>query len=592
MVRIFIRDEDECDSGAVSAPETLQQFKVPVLFGRNAELEQLHHAWSDSATHLFAISAPSGAGKTALIERWLYDLQQHYWYDAESVYAWSFYPKIPTITFDQAPKELAQRHEKQRFAALCTAVDEFFHHALAWFGHATTETLEPQQQAEQLARKIQANHSLLVLDELEPFLTNDNGDLAFSDPRLSILFAKLNEYQSGLCVIITQQPIQPLFTTYQSAKYLALPNLPPAAGVQLLRHKGVQGAETKLLEVVQDHESHALTLHLLGGYLAYWHQGNWLGLEHVPVLFDKQATGRHIRRILTANAHLLFNSSAETIVLLLSLSQQPLDRQTLLNVLQQIPSPWLGYWLSKWVKQHDTLGELVRPFKYLSKAKQRQVFRQLQQLGLLRVVGRKLYLPDAVRVFFKQQFRHDWPLAWQEARGLLDQYSTMLPTVTPIKSVAVEKPQIHQPVNDLPQTVVPPHPEPRRADHLPILTFTSQPIRAEMDIPPPTYQRVGRDVPIPTPPTPTETKPAEESIALTVATLPSPAVVPSFRAAPMSLSETLTLQPLAALMDVERMNQLIPQIEDFQRSLQILQQRTRKFQKSMRQLDKAVQSIH
>ncbi len=591
MVRIFIRDEDECDNGTVSAPETLQQFKVPVLFGRNTELEQLHHAWSDSATHLFAISAPSGVGKTALIERWLYDLQQHYWYDAENVYAWSFYPKIPTTTFTQAPKELAQRHQKQRLAALRNAVDEFFHHALAWFGHTTTNTLEPQQQAEQLARQIQANHSLLVFDGIEHFLINDNGELTFSDPRLPILFAKLNEYHSGLCVIVTQQSLQPLFSTYQSVKYLALPNLPPAAGAQLLRHKGVQGTEAKLLEVVQDHESHALTLHLLGGYLAYWHQGNWLGLEHIPVLFDKQPEGRHVRRILTANAHLLFNTSAETIVLLLSLSQQPLDRQTLLNVLQQIPCSLFGYWLNKWVKQHDTLGELVRPFKYLSKSKQQRVFRQLQQLGLLRIVGRKLYLPDAVRAFFKQQFRHDWPLAWQEARGLLDQYSAMLPTVTPIKSVAMEKNQIHQSVNDLPQTVVPPPSEPRRDYHLPILTLAPQRIRSEMDIPPPTYQRTEHDAPIPISSTPTETKPVLENIALTVAAVP-PTITPSFIATPMSLSETLTLQPLAALIDVERMNQLIPQIEDFQRSLQILQQRTRKFQKSMRQLDKAVQSIH
>ena len=44
--------------------------------------------------------------------------------------------------------------------------------------------------------------------------------------------------------------------------------------------------------------------------------------------------------------------------------------------------------------------------------------------------------------------------------------------------------------------------------------------------------------------------------------------------------------------EVEMLQDLIPQLHQFQRSLQILQQRTKKFQKSLRQLDKDVQSMH
>ena len=584
MVRIFIRDEDECGNSTVSAPETLQQFKVPILFGRNAELEQLHHAWRDSATHLFAISAASGVGKTALIERWLYDLQQHYWHDAEAVYVWSFYPKTPANTFSFIPKELAQQHHEQRNAALGEALDEFFHHALQWFGDHPANALTPLQQAERLARQIQANHTLLILDGLEHFLRNENSTLHFSDPRLFALLERLTEYNPGLCVVMTQQTMQPVFSAYEAARYLTLPALTTAAGVQLLRQKGVQGTEAKLLEIIHDHELHAQTLQLLGGYLAYWHQGNWLGLEHIPVLFDKQVAGRHIRRLLTANAHCLASSGAETIVLLLSLNKQPLDRQTLLELLQHIPSSRVRHWFSRWSKHGDTLTEVVYPFKHLNKSKQLQVFRQLQQLGLLCVSGRKVYLPDVVRTFFFQQFRQDYPLAWQAAQHLLDQYLISKKTAIPPKLFTTDNAQVHQAVNDLPRLTV--HSQPTKARHvtLPVPQYlpaqVNQRVTPLVDIPmPAAYARATRDLPA-SPPLMANGEPPLKTFALS--TTPTLPITP----------DTTALQPLATLVDIERVNQLIPQIEDFQRSLQILQQRTRKFQKSMRQLDKAVQSIH
>ena len=44
MVRVFIRDEDECGHDNVSAQKSVNTFKIPILFGRTLELATLDNA--------------------------------------------------------------------------------------------------------------------------------------------------------------------------------------------------------------------------------------------------------------------------------------------------------------------------------------------------------------------------------------------------------------------------------------------------------------------------------------------------------------------------------------------------------------------
>ncbi|MEN9502618.1 MAG: hypothetical protein RI964_1903 [Pseudomonadota bacterium] len=555
MVRIFIRDEDECGKGATNAPDTLQRFKIPTLFGRNTELDQLHQAWADSASHLLLLSAAIGVGKTALIERWLYDLQQQYWHDAEAVYVWSFYPE--------------PQHESPSLA-----VDAFFQHALQWFGDQPSDALIPTHQAERLARQIQANHTLLILDGVEHLLT-PNAPPTLRDPRLTLLLERLAEYNPGLCIVMTRQSLSSVFAPYEAAHCLELAPLPLAACVQLLRHKGVQGSETKLQQIVTDHEPHALTLKLLGGYLSHWHNGDWLGLEHIPVLFEKRVEGRHARRILTANAQRLVGSSAESLLFVLSTYPQPIDRQALLQTLVPVRTSWFKRCLGRWAGQSDTLAAVVQPFKRLSLPKQQQVLRHLQSLGLLQVTGGGLSLPEWVREFFYQQFRQAWPQAWQQAKILLAHpYRPTPPTASTLRishtlpniaalPTTYQKPKVNQVINDLPRITVAVAPQQPRSTTLAVQPLTTHPIAVSLVATPRVTPVLDvTPAPVPALDTPPPPKPLEAS--------PLPALV--------------------SFVDAERVSQLIQPLEDFQRSLQILQQRTKKFQKSMRQLDKAVQS--
>ena len=118
MTRIFIRDEYHCGQHDISAEDYVNQFEAPRLFGRTHEIGLLNQAWTNPQARLFLLHGETGGGKTALIHKWLHHLQKKHWHDAEAVFLWSFYP--PDLA--HIPQD---------------PVEEFFRHALYWFGGET-----------------------------------------------------------------------------------------------------------------------------------------------------------------------------------------------------------------------------------------------------------------------------------------------------------------------------------------------------------------------------------------------------------------------------------------------------------------------
>jgi len=119
LLHVNLGDKDTTHRTHPLAGEDISLFKLPVtgdrLFGREKELQQLEEAWADTHTRIVVLVAWGGVGKTALVNRWLNEMQAHDYRGAQKVYGWSFY--------SQGAAEGKQ-----------ASADEFFQETLKWFG--------------------------------------------------------------------------------------------------------------------------------------------------------------------------------------------------------------------------------------------------------------------------------------------------------------------------------------------------------------------------------------------------------------------------------------------------------------------------
>jgi hypothetical protein len=94
----------------------LPQTFSPELFGRDSEMAQLYNAWDSGCTHIVALDAIGGAGKTALVRHFIQVLEEGGWRGAQRVFIWSF--------FSQGTDENRQ-----------SDADPFYVAALTFFGY-------------------------------------------------------------------------------------------------------------------------------------------------------------------------------------------------------------------------------------------------------------------------------------------------------------------------------------------------------------------------------------------------------------------------------------------------------------------------
>ncbi|MGO8955010.1 MAG: TIR domain-containing protein, partial [Rhodomicrobium sp.] len=78
------------------APEDIDTSRLPTtfspeLFGRDAEMAQLYNSWDSGRTHIVALDAIGGTGKTALVRHFIQMLEEGGWRGAQRVFVWSFY---------------------------------------------------------------------------------------------------------------------------------------------------------------------------------------------------------------------------------------------------------------------------------------------------------------------------------------------------------------------------------------------------------------------------------------------------------------------------------------------------------------------
>ena len=252
------------------------------LIGREQELAILDLAFAQPHTAIVSLVAWGGVGKTMLVQHWLQRLHREGWFGALRVYAWSFY--------SQGTKEDRQ-----------TSEDTFLAHALEWFGVQCEPTLSPWDKGRLLAAAVARERTLLMLDGIEPLQYPPGpmgGQLRAPGVRsllkqLARMAVGINSHPStlnqALCLVTTREPLTDLAdfqrregSPWGSVLRVDLSNLTEEAGAALLHNAGANRAgaaeikpdDTELLAASREVDGHALTVNLLGRFLARAYGGD------------------------------------------------------------------------------------------------------------------------------------------------------------------------------------------------------------------------------------------------------------------------------------------------------------------------------
>ena len=275
-----------------TAPEARADVRVNVdrlpaggrLFvAREEELRRLDDAWADDQVHALSIVAWGGAGKSALVDRWLTAFEQDGWRGARRVYGWSFY---------------SQGTEER-----LTSADQFIDDALRWFGDPDPSAGSARDRGLRLAELVRRERTLMVLDGVEP-LQHPPGPLAgrLKDPALTALVKSLARVNGGLLLISTREAVADVASLEDaSAPRLDLGALSDDDGAALLELLGVVGTLKERRRTSATYKGHALALALLGTYLVKACGGEIRQLPEVELdVADEVTQGGHAWRVIAA----------------------------------------------------------------------------------------------------------------------------------------------------------------------------------------------------------------------------------------------------------------------------------------------------
>jgi class 3 adenylate cyclase len=385
------------------------------LIGREDELQRLTKAWSDPAINVVTIVAWGGVGKTSLVAHWQAGLVPRH-YDGANYFDWSFY---------------SQGTREQGGAS----ADTFIAAALEFFGgeegkKLASSPVSPWDKGAKLAQWVGQRRSLLVLDGIEP-LQYPPGPLAgqLKDRALEALLKGLAQKNVGLCLVNTREPVTDL-APYRdkTVQELELEHLSEQAGAALLHHAGATRAgagmirpeDPELRAASGEVNGHALTLSLLGSYLAKAHGGD-IRRRH-EVKFEKadaSIQGGHAFKTMAAYENWLAGAGVDgqrqlAALRLLGLFDRPADARCL-EALRRAPA----------------IPGLTEPLVGLGQADWNVTLSFLADCGLVSVQKPGSSQPSTlnsqpwldahplIREYFAKALREQQPDAWREGHRRL-----------------------------------------------------------------------------------------------------------------------------------------------------------------------------
>jgi hypothetical protein len=379
------------------------------LVGREAELTRLDTAWHDPKTHVVTIVAWGGIGKTALVVEWMARMARDGWRGAERVFDWSFY--------SQGTREQG-----------AASADTFIAAALEFFGGEEGKKLAASpmsgwDKGAKLAQWVAQRRSLLVLDGLEP-LQFPPGPVGgkLKDPALEALLKGLAQHNAGLCLVTTREPVADLapFRGTVSPEW-RLERLSVEAGADLLfqmevKRAGnaeIKGDDKELKDAAREVGGHALTLQLLGRYLAKVHNGDVRKRSLVAFRkADAKIQGGHAFRTMAAYEKWLSAAGEEgkrqlAVLHLLALFDRPADAGCITAL-----------------RQEPVIDGLTEPLVGLDNDEWNLTLSNLVECGLISCREKESAIDchPLIREYFAKQLRERNPHAWRGAHRRLYEY--------------------------------------------------------------------------------------------------------------------------------------------------------------------------
>ncbi len=345
---------------------------------REDELARLDQAWDDPATHVVSFVALGGAGKSALVNAWLDRLEGDDWRGAERVLGWSFY--------------------SQGSDATGASGDAFVDYALRWLGYEGEAIVSPWEKGVELARRVRAARTLLVLDGLEPLQHPPGAQTGrLRDPAVQALIKELAAQNPGLCVITTRLAVADV-AGRAGTESVDLDRLPAAAGAELLGRLGVKGSPAECRRASEEFGGHGLALTLLGTWLRDVCDGDVRRQREVALLDEGIEQGGHARRVMASYERWLGEGPDLKVLRLVGLFDRPAEAAALAAL-----------------RAEPAVADLTEGLAAGDETRWRQALARLRQARLL--------LPNAddgsvdahplVREYFGERLAGEEPEAWR-----------------------------------------------------------------------------------------------------------------------------------------------------------------------------------
>lgn len=377
------------------AGSQLQKHAPRVLFGRETELAALDTAWEKEALNVYTLVAWGGAGKTSLVFHWVQTrFAAKGWPGVERYFDWSFY--------SQGTGESRQ-----------TSADLFIAKALEFFGDPDPTRGGSHERGERLAELIRQHRTLLVLDGIEPlqYPPNDPQAGRLKDPALESLLRELAADNPGLVVITTREHLANV-EGHATTEEQKLEKLSKDAAVALLRDLKIVGTEEELHDAWKDAGGHALTLSLLGRFIADAYEERDIR-HYKEVKFeaaDQEHQGRSAFKVMVAYERWLQSSGPErqrelAVLRLTGLFDRPMARGCLRALRTEPVIPGLSETLVKLTEQQWNIA-----------------VKRLCELELLSVSPDAIDAHPLIREYFAAQLKRDQPAAFQAAHSRLFDY--------------------------------------------------------------------------------------------------------------------------------------------------------------------------
>jgi serine/threonine protein kinase/tetratricopeptide (TPR) repeat protein len=383
----WLRDSDEVETYLEYLPGRGEHF-----VGRDREMAWLDRAWQgQQKRNVVSIVAFGGAGKSALVGRWLNRMASDNYRGARRVFTYTFY--------------------REGASGKLVSTDTFFQEALAFFGDPNPADGSPKDRARRLARLVRRQRALLVLDGIEPLQYlhgNERGRI--QDIALAALVRELASVNPGLLVLTTREKVADLDTGSKvTTDTLSLDPLSAESGADLLRRLGVTGPDRELQQTSSEVNNHPLTLTLLGTFLRKAHHGDVRARVQVRLGDADRGAGGYAWRVMEAYAQWFGEGPELCILRAVSLFDRPADRASLL-VLRVAPG----------------IPHLTDRLVGLSEPAWQHAVNTLRECGLLIAVDPTepdtLDAHPLVREFFGERVRADFSEAWKAGHDRLYQY--------------------------------------------------------------------------------------------------------------------------------------------------------------------------